>query len=114
MDRINQEDWLDQRLREAAPYIDDAGFTARVLQQLPSRPRHLQAVRAAILFLSAILASGLSFVLSGNAQFIAVSVERVASLPILWLLAIIAAVGAIITSAGLTAAIYKTRQLQSY
>ena len=24
---MNQEDWLDRELREAAPYIDDEGFT---------------------------------------------------------------------------------------
>jgi hypothetical protein len=35
MDEKNREDWLDQQLREAAPYIDDDGFTARVLQKLP-------------------------------------------------------------------------------
>ena len=35
MKQVNQEDWLDRELREAAPYIDDEGFTARVLQQLP-------------------------------------------------------------------------------
>jgi hypothetical protein len=101
-------------LREGAPYIDDAGFTARVLQQLPHRPKRLQAVRAVILFLSAVLASALSFVLSGNAHFVAVTVERIATLPVLWLLAIAAGVGAVVTSAGLTAAIYKMRQPQSY
>ncbi len=40
MNEIKQEDWLDRQLREAAPYIDDEGFTARVLQQLPP-PRHV-------------------------------------------------------------------------
>ena len=37
MDDQFQEDWLDTRLREEAPYIDDGGFTARVIQQLPAR-----------------------------------------------------------------------------
>jgi hypothetical protein len=85
-----------------------------VLQQLPRRPKRPQLMRASILFISTILASGLSFVLSGNARFIAPSVERVASLPVLWLLGIAAVAGALITSIGLTAAIYKTRDLQSY
>ena len=38
MDEKLQEDWLDARLRDEAPYIDDAGFTARVVQKLPARP----------------------------------------------------------------------------
>ena len=37
MDENLQEDWLDARLREEAAYIDDAGFTARVVQKLPAR-----------------------------------------------------------------------------
>ena len=32
-----QDDSLDARLRDEAVYIDDAGFTARVVQQLPAR-----------------------------------------------------------------------------
>ena len=36
MDEQLQEDWLDRRLREEMPYIDDAGFTARVVQKLPA------------------------------------------------------------------------------
>ena len=36
MDNQFQEDWLDTRLREEAPYIDDDGFTAKVIQQLPA------------------------------------------------------------------------------
>jgi len=29
------DDTLDRQLREAAPYIDDEGFTARVMAKLP-------------------------------------------------------------------------------
>ena len=36
MDEIEQEDWLDRKLREAAPYIDDDGFTARVMEAIPA------------------------------------------------------------------------------
>jgi hypothetical protein len=49
MRQLNQEDWLDRELREAAPYIDDEGFTARVLQQLPPPRRGHDLLRAAIL-----------------------------------------------------------------
>jgi len=49
MEQVNQEDWLDGELREAAPYIDDEGFTARVLQQLPPPRRSHDLLRAVIL-----------------------------------------------------------------
>lgn len=113
MGETNQEDLLDRQLRDAAPYIDDAGFTVRVMRQLPRRRQHRQFVRAAILLAAAILASGLSFILSGNARFITVDIERVANLPLQWVFAIAAVSGLLIASLGLIAAISKTRELQS-
>ena len=114
MDETSQEDWLDRQLREAPPYIDDRGFTARVMQQLPRRRGGRQSLRAAILLAVTMLASGLSFVLSGNARFVTVSVERLATLPILWVFALAATAGLLVTSVGLIAAIAKSRDLQSY
>ena len=66
MDEKQQEDSLDRQLREAAPYIDDEGFTARVLQQLPPPRRGLDSLRAAILLGITLLASALAYVLSSN------------------------------------------------
>ena len=61
MNEINQEEPVDRRLREAAPYIDDNGFTARVLQQLPA-PRHARrSLRGAILLGITLLASVLVY-----------------------------------------------------
>src|SRR5437867_5319059 len=40
--RRSSDLWLDQQLRDAAPYIDDDGFTARVLQKLPAPGRQRQ------------------------------------------------------------------------
>ena len=37
MDDQFQEDWLETRLCEEATYIDDAGFTALVVRQLPAQ-----------------------------------------------------------------------------
>ena len=34
MDEQLQEDWLETRLREETPYIDEAGFTAQVVQKI--------------------------------------------------------------------------------
>ena len=113
MGETNEEDLLDRQLRDASPYIDDAGFTARVMRQLPRRRKHRQSVRAAILLTTAIVASALSFILSGNARFITIDIERVANLPVQWVFAIAAASGLLITCLGLIAAISKTRELQS-
>jgi hypothetical protein len=60
MEQVNQEAWLDRKLREAAPYIDDEGFTARVLQQLPPPRRGRDLLRAAILLGMTFLASVLA------------------------------------------------------
>ena len=62
MNQVNQEDWLDRELREAAPYIDDEGFTARVLQQLPPPRRGHDLLRAAILLGMTLLASLLAYI----------------------------------------------------
>ena len=76
MEQVNQEDWLDKELREATPYIDDAGFTARVLQQLPPPRRSRDLLRAAILLGMTLLASVLAYVVSGGGRFVSVTIER--------------------------------------
>jgi hypothetical protein len=43
---------LDARLRDETPYIDDAGFTARVMQQLPRRRFSWSTQRAFIIFVA--------------------------------------------------------------
>ena len=106
---MNQEDWLDRELREAAPYIDDEGFTARVLQQLPRpRSRH-DRLRAVILLGMALLASGLAYVVSGGGRFVTVTLERLAALPALWVFALALVSGLVIATAGATAAISGSR-----
>src|SRR5437867_11779500 len=73
MSEIEQEELLDRQLRDSAPYIDDAGFTARVLKQLPrklSGPRR-ESLRAVIIFGITLLASVLAYVLSDVGRFVA-------------------------------------------
>lgn len=113
MDEKNQEDWLGRQLREAAIYIDDNGFTTRVLQQLPQARRQRQSVRATILLGITLLASALAYVLSDSGRFVSLNVERLATLPVLWLFAIALGSGLLVTTLGLLAAISKTRDLQS-
>ena len=94
MDEKQQENWLDRQLREAAPYIDDQGFTSRVLKQLPARRRRRDSLRAVILlgitFLASVLAYGLSD--GGRLAF---------------------GCGIAVMAGGIFAAIFKTRELQS-
>lgn len=112
MDEVNQKDLLDRQLREAAPYIDDAGFTARVLHALPPpRPRR-ESFRAIILFGITLLGSALAYVLSDGGRFIAVTVERAAILPLLWIFALALGIGLLMTGLGLAAAVSKIRESQ--
>ena len=81
MDEQLQEDWLERRLREEAAYIDDAGFTARVVQKLPAaRPR--RSYRAAILVGITFLASVMAYFISDGGRFLIVEAYRLATLPI--------------------------------
>ncbi|HEY0368145.1 MAG TPA: hypothetical protein VGC85_00980 [Chthoniobacterales bacterium] len=64
-DELEQLDWLDAKLRDEMPYIDDAGFTANVVQKLPTPARASRSVRAMILLLAAVLASVIAFVIAG-------------------------------------------------
>jgi hypothetical protein len=109
MKQMNQEDRLDRELREAAPYIDDAGFTARVLQQLPPRRRRHDLLRAAIILGMAFLASVLAYVVSGGGRFVSETLERLAALPVLWVFLLALASGLVIAAAGATAAISRSR-----
>ena len=111
MEQVNQEDWLDRQLREAAPYIDDDGFTARVLQQLPPPRRSHDLLRAAILLGMTFLASALAYVVSGGGRFVTIGIERLASLPVLWVFVLALASGLVISAVGATAALSKGRAL---
>jgi hypothetical protein len=111
MNQVNQEDWLDRELREVAPYIDDGGFTARVLQQLPPpRPSH-DLLRAAILLGMTFLASVLAYVVSGGGRFVSITLERLAVLPVLWIFVLALASGLVIAAVGATAAVSRDRGL---
>jgi hypothetical protein len=113
MNQANQEDWLDRQLREAAPYIDDEGFTARVLQQLPALRRSRRSFRSAILLGVTLLASVLAYLLSDGGRFLVVAATRLTTLPTLWLLVVALSSGILVMAGGVIAAISKTRELQS-
>ena len=113
MDEIEQEDVLDRQLREAVPYIDDAGFTAGVLAKLPAPRRRQLSLRGVILVGISILGSALAYVLSDGGRFVSVNLIRVALLPTTTILLLAFGSGLLVTAAGLIAAISKSRELQS-
>ena len=112
MDEISEEDQLDRPLREAASDIDDNGFTARVLQQLPA-PRTRRSFRGAVLLAAAVLASALAYVASDGGRFLIVAMERLVTLPTVWLFALALGSGLLVVTAGAIAAIAKASELQS-
>ena len=81
MDEQLQEDWLDRRLREEMLYIDDAGFTARVVQKLPAAPAP-RSYRAAILIGVTILASIIAYGRSDGGRFFVVEAYRLVAMPL--------------------------------
>jgi hypothetical protein len=100
------EDLLDARLRDEAVYIDDGGFTARVVQKLPARPvRHW--LRAMILLGVTLIASVAAYLLSGGIWFIADGVTRISllPLPVIWLCA--AGATLVVMAGGLAAVVSK-------
>src|SRR5260370_31101927 len=76
-----EQDWLDRKLQEAALYIQDDGFTARVLQQLPAPRPAGQFLRPFILVGMSALASALTYVLSDGGRFILLEMFRLTHIP---------------------------------
>jgi hypothetical protein len=109
MDEKLHEDWLDARLRDEAPYIDDAGFTAQVVRRLPA-PRPRRSFRALILICITLLGSILTYIVSGGGKFIGAGIDRVAALPLLWILAIAIGCSLVLTSIAAAAAFANVRE----
>jgi len=89
MNAMIDDETLDRQLREAVAYIDDEGFTARVMARLPGARREPRWVRAMILMGLAALGSGVAYVLSGGARFVREGILQLSSFPI-WLLLVFA------------------------
>ena len=108
MEQKVQEDWLDARLRDDSAYIDDAGFTSRVVQKLPVRSVR-RSYRAAILLAVTVAASVMAYLLAGGSWFVAERVTLLAMMPVttIWLTA--ATVTVLVMAGGLAMALSKTR-----
>jgi anti-sigma factor RsiW len=113
MDTVNELDELDRQLREAAPYIDDDGFTRRVLATLPSRRVRRQPVRAAILLGASLIASLVAYIFSGGGRFVSQGIIQMEQLGLLRLIYVAAGVGVFAMGVGIFAAVSRTRDLQT-
>jgi len=110
MDAMIDDETLDRQLREAAPYIDDDGFTARVMANLPVAQRDPRWLRAMILLGLAILGSGIAYMLSGG--IIREGVIQLSNFPI-WLLLVFAfGCGLVVGAFAVIFAIRKTPEVR--
>lgn len=108
MDEQLQEDWLDRRLREEMPYIDDAGFTAQVVQKLPA-PGSRDSLRGLILISITLLASVVTYLASDGGRFLIVAAYRLAAMPLVFISLVAICGTLIVTAVGASAALAQTR-----
>jgi hypothetical protein len=104
---------LDRQLREAAAYIDDDGFTARVMTRLPVARPEPQWLRAMIVIGLALLGCGVAYMLSGGNRFVREGVIQLADFPI-WLLLVFAfGCGLVVGAFAVIFAIRKTPEVRN-
>jgi len=89
MNAMIDDDTLDRQLRDAAPYIDDEGFTARVMAKLPAVRPEPRWLRAMVLLGLTVIGSGFAYLLSGGGRFVREGVIQLSNFPI-WLLLVFA------------------------
>ena len=100
MKNMDKEDWLEMGLSERDPYINDDGFSKKVLQKLPLRVERPEWLKAAILLSAAALSSFCALILLPDSQIIATVIEELIrfsafDLSLLLPLAVVFAVSAI-------------------
>ena len=105
------DETLDRQLREAVPYINDDGFTARVVARLPAIPKsEPQWLRAMIVLGLALVGAGIAYLLSGGV--IRQGLIQMADFPI-WLLLVFAfGCGLVVGAFAVIFAIRKTPEVR--
>jgi hypothetical protein len=112
MNAMIDDETLDRQLREAMPYIDDEGFTARVMARLPAARREPRWLRAMILLGLTILGSGIAYLLSGGGRFVREGVIQLSGFPI-WLLLVFAfGCGLVVGAFAVIVAVRKTPEVR--
>ena len=112
MEEQLQEDWLDAKLRDELPYIDDDGFTSRVSQQLPVRRRRSKA-RAAILLSVSVFAAVVAYVVAGGSAFVLETLGWFAVMPLTLIYTITVVCGLLLTGGAVFAAVSRARKVRS-
>lgn len=112
LDTQLQEDWLDAKLRDEAPYLDDAGFTARVVQQLPAR-RQSSFLRAFILLGVTFAACIVAYFLSGGGAIFANAAEFLVAMPFVTVCFIAGGCALMVTLLAASAAVIGAREQRS-
>ena len=107
-----EEDWLDAKLRDESPYIDDDGFTSRVAQQLPVTRRKSKA-RSVILVTATMVAAVIAYVVGGGRTLAIDLLSWAAVMPVSVLYLATIACGLLVMAVGLYAAVAKARKLRS-
>lgn len=77
------DQWLSRELTRNQPYIDDEGFTDRVMAQLPPRPPKRQAANIATLALLALIAGSLGLNLQGDWSWLHPLIQTFANLSLM-------------------------------
>jgi hypothetical protein len=108
MDEKLEEDLLDAQLRDEAPYIDDSGFTSRVVHKLPARQVR-RSYRNFILLGITLTACLVAFWLAGGSNFAFDTFANVAFLPKITILIIAGIAGVLVMAGGLAAALSRAR-----
>jgi len=103
---------LDRQLREAAPYIDDDGFTARVVANLPASRRDPARLRAAVILGLTVLGCAIAYVLTGGGrQLFGRGIVELSSFPVWMLLVFAFGCGLVVGAVAVIFAIRKTPEV---
>ena len=108
MEEQLQDDPIDARLRDEAPYIDDAGFTSLVVQKLPTR--HVRRSYRALILIGTTLAACLAaYWLSGGSSLFVEGVSYVTMMPLTLIWLCVGAAAILVMAGSLAAAYSRTR-----
>ena len=106
------DETLDRQLREAVAYINDDGFTARVIASLPAARREPQWLRALIVLGLALLGTGVAYIIGGG-HVVREGIIEFANFPI-WLLLVFAfGCGLVVGAFAVIFAIRKTPEVRN-
>ena len=105
------DETLDRQLREAVPYINDDGFTARVIASLPATRREPRWLRAMIVIGLALLGIGIAYVVGGG-HVVREGIIEFANFPIWLLLTFAFGCGLVVGAFAVIFAIRKTPEVR--